>query len=103
MLLLYVDVHSLETATETNTLRTPGIWELLKYLASTREITNSKWDFCNISKLTTDKARGGKRNDSVLEGLHCIYGKPSIGHQENDVQILKLPVLGILNTSLPLD
>lgn len=62
-------------------------------------MTNSKRVFCNSSKLTVDKAKGGKRNVSVLEGLNCVYGKQSIGKQENDVLTLKTPVLDVLNTS----
>lgn len=66
-------------------------------------MTNSKWDFCNSSKLTADKARRGKRNVSVLEVLHYVYGKQSKGDQENEVLTLRPPVLDILNTSFPLD
>lgn len=56
-----------------------------------------------LQQLKADKARGGKRNVSVLEGLHCVYGKQSVDYQENDVLTLKPPLLDILNASLPLD
>lgn len=66
-------------------------------------MTNSKWDFCNSSKPSAYKARGAKRNVSVLEGLHCVYGKQSMGDRVNDVLNPKPPVLDILNTRSPLD
>lgn len=41
-----------------------------------------------LQQLKADKARRGKRNVSVLEVLHYVYGKQSMGDQENEVLTL---------------